>query len=720
MNRTVLLTALLAGATPLAPLFAQAEGPNADPAAAADDQRGDAGDIVITAARTELPASALPLTVDIIDTEELTQQVAIAGSIVDAVANLSPSFSPTRQKLSGSGETLRGRSPLYAINGIPQSTPIRDGSRDGYTIDPFFIDRIELIYGSNALQGIGATGGVVNQVIVPAPSEDGISGRALLQGTASSGFEDNGLGGKAAALVSYRAGAFDVSVGGAFERRGVFYDGAGRIIGVDEAQGDVQDSKSWSAFGLLGYQLSGSARVELIANRFELKGYDHYVRIPGDRELGIPSTSVRGTNGGEPPSNRVETVSLTLTDSDLAGGSLVLQAFFNRSRDIFGGSITGTFQDEAIAPEGTLFDQSANKSRKFGGRFSYEREIAGALTATIGFDSLWDETEQSLIHTGRAWVPPTEFRSLAPFGQLNLGLFDNRLRLAGGARWENVQLKVDDFRTLAFYGGREVGGGQPTFDDLLLNGGVVVEPVEGVRGYASYAEGYTIADVGRILRGIREVGVDIDDFLDVSPVVSNNREIGIEVKRGPLDASAAYFWSSSDLGGLLVLNEGGVYDVQRQRIEIEGLEINLGVQTPVPGLRVSAGYAHLSGRTDSDEDGVVDIDLDGANISPDRLNLAADFRRGPFSARLQGQFYLSRRFDGENDALENDTAFVGYETADAVLRYDTGFGGVTLAASNIFDAAYITYNSDTISTNDDLRFFSGRGRTFTLGWDVRF
>ena len=106
--------------------------------------------IVVSAARTQLPPSALPLTIDIVDSEALERQVQISGSTVDAVSALLPSFSPTREKLSGSGESLRGRSPLYAINGIPQSTPVRDGSRDGYTIDPFFIDRVEVIYGSNA------------------------------------------------------------------------------------------------------------------------------------------------------------------------------------------------------------------------------------------------------------------------------------------------------------------------------------------------------------------------------------------------------------------------------------------------------------------------------------------------------------------------------------------------------------------------------------------
>ncbi|MEN3976883.1 hypothetical protein WJU21_17345 [Emcibacter sp. SYSU 3D8] len=46
-----------------------------------------------------LPPSALPLTINVIDEITLEQQVSISGSIVDAVSALSPSFSPTRQKL---------------------------------------------------------------------------------------------------------------------------------------------------------------------------------------------------------------------------------------------------------------------------------------------------------------------------------------------------------------------------------------------------------------------------------------------------------------------------------------------------------------------------------------------------------------------------------------------------------------------------------------------
>jgi iron complex outermembrane receptor protein len=726
-----LLVAALASTALSAPAYAQD---------AADDSATGESTIIVTAARTILPPSALPLTIDIIGKDALDQQLAMAGSVTDAVANLTPSFSPTRQKLSGAGETLRGRSPLYAINGIPQSTPLRDGSRDGFTIDGFFVDRVELIYGSNALQGIGGTGGIVNQVTVGAPTEEGISGRTLLQGTADNDFSKAGMGGKLAGLVQYKAGAFDATVGAAYEIRGVFSDAKGRPVGLNLTQGETQDSKSLSLFGRFGYELSPSARIDLIASRFELKGDGDYVAIAGNRALGLPTSAVRGTPPGKSAQNRTESVALSLTDTDMGGGNLVSQIFFNRSRDTFGGEIAtqAAFQDIRIAPIGTLFDQSQNRSRKFGGKLSYERGLPGFddLTLTLGFDALWDTTEQRLIATGRTWVPPTDFRSLAPFGQANLKLFDGLIRVAGGARYENVKIKIDDYTTLATTttprGGVSVAGGSPTFDDVLINGGVIIEPIDGIRAYASYAEGFTVPDVGRITRSIGTAGVDIDTFLDISPIVSNNREIGFEVKRGPLDASASYFWSSSDKGQLLIARPDRTFDVQRLRVEIQGLELNLGIQTPIDGLKLNVGYAHLIGRFDSDAvpDGIVDSDLDGTNISPDRLNLAANYNSGPFSARLQTQVYFKRRFDSKARAADDanplrplklgDNDFGGYTLTDANVRYQTGIGGISLSVQNLFNKQYIDYSSDTRLPTDQLSYFAGRGRTVTLGWDYRF
>jgi iron complex outermembrane receptor protein len=705
------------------PALAQDNAAAAD--ASAEAPRGES-EIVVTAARTILPPSALPLTIDIIDKQALDQQIILSGSVTDAVATLTPSFSPTRGKLSGAGETLRGRSPLYAINGIPQSTPLRDGSRDGFTIDGFFIEQVELIYGSNALQGIGGTGGIVNQVTVGAPRQEGLSGRVLLQGTADNDFRSDGFGAKAAGLLQYKADRFDATVGASYERRGVFYDARGRNVGINLTQGETQTSDALSLFGRFGYALSSTARIDLMASRYELKGDGEYVAVAGNRLTGLPTSAVKGTPPGKPAANRTESLALSLTDTDLGGGNLVSQIFFNRTRDTFGGELgpIATFQDVRIAPVGTLFDQSQNRSRKLGGKISYERAIPGFedLTAIVGFDALFDKTEQRLIATDRIWVPPTDFRSLAPFAQANLKLFDGLLRLAGGARWENVEIKIDDYTTLATTttprGGVLVSGGSPKFDDVLFNGGVIIEPAQGIRLYASYAEGFTVPDVGRITRAIGTPGVDLDNFLDISPIISNNREIGAEVKRGPLDASVTYFWSSSTRGQLLVARPDGIFDVQRQRIEIEGLEVNLGVQLPIDGLRVSAGYAHILGRTDTNGDDRVDTDLDGTNISPDRLNLAASFDRGRVSARVQTQVYFSRTFGGLVRDPRND--FGGYTLTDAYLGYDVGPGRIILSAQNIFNRQYIDYNSDVRLPTDNLSFFAGRGRTMTLAWDMRF
>lgn len=675
-------------------------------------------EIVVSAARMEVPVSALPSTFEVIGREALDVQAQIGGSAVDAVAALVPSFSPTRQKLSGHGETLRGRSPLYLVDGVPQSSPLRDDSRDGFTIDPFFVDRVEVIFGSNAIQGIGATGGVVNYVTVPSPSESrGWTGALLTQATADGSFEGDSLGYKFAARVGRDLGMLDVVAGAAYEARGAYLDADGRVIGHDGAQGETQDSSSQSVFGRFGLDVGESRRLELMLNRFELEGNGDYVTVAGSRAQGIPTTAVKGTAAGEPPMNEVTTVSLTYSDHDLFGGRLTGQLFYNDYKGVFGGGTFGTFQDATIAPVGTLFDQSANNSRKRGFKAAYERKVerVPGFRYLLGLDGIRDRTDQSLVQTDRLWVPETTFESVAPFVQLHQGLWDERLNLAGGVRYENAGLEVGDYTTLASYGSQPVDGGSPEFSETLTNYGATLRVVDGVTLYASYAQGFTMPDVGRVLRAVNVPGQDVDTFLDVSPVVTDNTEVGVEFTRGAVELSAAYFRSEADRGQFLVLVDG-VYEVERQRTEIDGLELAARWHTPLEGLALSASYAALDGRTDTDQDGRVDRDRDGSNIAPDRALLALDYRRGPWSARVQGQFYLEREFAGGDP--RND--FEGYELVDAWLGFAAPFGDLTLSAQNLLDEQYISYFSDTVGPTDNLRYFAGRGRVVTLGYQKKF
>src|SRR3546814_11695824 len=80
----------------------------AQDAAPADVARGEDA-IVVTAARTILPPNALPLTIEVIDKDALDQQLAISGSVTDAVSTLTPSRSEERRVGKEGGSTCRSR-----------------------------------------------------------------------------------------------------------------------------------------------------------------------------------------------------------------------------------------------------------------------------------------------------------------------------------------------------------------------------------------------------------------------------------------------------------------------------------------------------------------------------------------------------------------------------------------------------------------------------------
>ena len=669
-------------------------------------------EVIVTASRIETPRSAIAATVEILDAEAITEQTALAASAVDTVAALVPSFSPTRQKLSGFGETLRGRSPLYLVDGVPQSTPLRDDSRDGYTIDPFFIDRVEVIFGSNAIQGIGATGGVVNYVTARKPSEgEGLTGRMMAQVTTDDELQGDGVGAKIAAIGGRDFGAFDLSLGAAFETRGAYYDADGRRIGFDGAQGEVQDSQALSLFARSGWDLGNDRRLEGWINRFDLEGDGDYVTVAGNRATGVPTTAVRGQAPGEQPSNSVTSAAISYTDRDLFGGVLRAQIFAHDYQGVFGGGNFPDFQDPRIAPSGTLFDQSANNSEKLGFKVDWQGEIPGlaGLKTLMGVDGLRDQTYQELVLTGRNWVPETVYESLSPFMQLNQSLLDGRLSLSAGVRHESAKLKVDDFQTLYAYGPQTVAGGEPGFEETLFNLGAAFEVTPGLLAYASFAQGFTMPDVGRVLRGINRPNQDVDTFLNVEPVVSDNAEVGIEYRGARVELSAAVFRSEAERGSLLNRLPSGIFEVQRRATRIDGLELK-GLWRATDAFTVGGSYAALEGRTASAENGPIDRDLNGANISPDRLLLWGEYETGPVALRLQAQTNLEREFEGE----AADNAFEGYTVVDAVARYEAGFGTVSLGLQNLLDDQYVSYFSDTQGPTDNLRYFAGRGRTATV------
>ncbi len=668
--------------------------------------------IQVSSIRAAYPVSTVPATITVIDQEQLKAQLSVTQDLSQILGNLIPAFSPSRQKMTANGETLRGREPLYMIDGVPQSTPLRNGSRDGNTIDPAMIERIEIIRGANAIQGMGASGGIIN-IITKSPGEQ--SHQLKLAGSVPATGGSDTQSYRASYLFSKQFDEVSLVSGIAYNKTGLYLDGNGQPIGVDTTQGDTMDADSIDLFLKTKWQFSELQSIQLMVNHFDLEGNNNYKLVPGKLVAGqpaggTPATSVRGQTPGYGAKNKVTSASIDYQHQQVAGGSLSVQLFAQDFKSMFGGSTADTFQDPKYGAN--LFDQSQNVSEKAGARVTwFGADLLGsAFDLSTGVDWLQDMTYQELVMTGRNWVPETEFTNYAPFAQLRYdGLAD--WTFSAGLRYEYGQLSVDDFSTLYSSKSSFVKGGEPSFNELLHNFGAVYQLSSELRLYASYNEGFGMPDVGRVLRAINKPNQSVAQFLNLQPVVSDNAELGLEYSAEQYRLQLSYFTSDSDLGSRLQADKDGIYSVMREKTEISGFEAEGEWNYSTAGS-LGFSYARSQGQYDSNNDGRTDRDLGGVNMAPERVNLywLNEWRDG-LSSRLQ----VSRYFDL---SFNDGSSFEGYQTLDGSLRYESGSGVWTLGVENLLDKQYITYYSQTTPAANT--YFAGLGRMVQLSWQTSF
>ncbi|HEX7035664.1 MAG TPA: TonB-dependent receptor [Pseudomonadales bacterium] len=684
------------------------------PALAQDDAAGRLEEVVVTANRVERPISTIPNTVTVIDQVELEQQLAVNRDLSTVLGNLVPSFSPSRQKLTNAGETLRGRKPLYMIDGVPQSNPLRSGGRDGHTIDPAILERIEVLHGANAIHGLGASGGIIN-LITKKPAA-----RLEQHLRIDTNGQSEDLGESADYGLTYslsnRFGNADVLASLSYRESGIAYDADGDVIGVDNTQGDTMDSTSIDGFIKAGVEWADQ-RLELTANHFDLESNNDWISVPGDVAAGVPTSARKGDIEGEGARNEVTTLSLTYTHAAFYGHDLRVQVFSQDFSATYGAEVEpiDTFQDPAFGPD--LIDQSQNNSEKIGAKITLakERLFGWPVNLVYGLDALRDETWQALIQTGREWVPKSRYENIAPYLQLDYEALE-RLNLTAGVRHERSRLEVDDFTTLAFYGSQFVRGGKPDFSETLYNVGAVYQFSDTWRVFGNYAEAFSMPDVGRVLRGIDVPGQSVETFLDLKPILTESTEVGAEFDNGRFNAQLSYYRSNSDFGQRLQRGADGIYTVEREKTKVDGIELRaLWMITGADTL--GARYAQMDGRYDSDGDGHVDTDLDGSNIGPDRINLSWDRQwTEHLSTRLQVNHLRDRTFDAVAGSASAE--FDEYTTVDLMADLAALGGTFLLGVQNLTNEDYFTYYSQT--NLQDHRYFKGIGRSFSLSYQRTF
>lgn len=681
-------------------------------------EEGQMAEVVVTATRGAKAVDKIPGAISVISQQELAAQYLIADDPSQALSTYIPGYAPSRQKMSSTGESLRGRQPLILLDGIPQSNPLRAGMREGYFADSYIIERIEVINGASAVQGMGATGGIINY-ITKAPRTNGTTHGVNLR--ASTQLRSDNLDWKAGYSISHKSDDVDFLGYAAVQRRGMSYDGSGRRLGIDTVQGDTLDTHGDDLFVKIGKTV-GNQRLQLSLNRFNLAGDGDYMNDPGSVAEGVPTSSLPGTPVGEAPRNKVRSASLEYRHADLAGGAFSAQLFGHRFESLYGATRVATFQDTAIAPGGTLWDQSQILADKLGARITYVRPdtLVQGLEATVGVDVLRDETEQRLAITGRTWVPLLKFNSTAPFAQLEYELGPVTVR--GGVRHEIAELDVDTYTTLAAYGSRRVEGGSAEFSKSVKNLGAVWRFAPQWSAFAASSEGFGLPDAGLVLRGVSTPGQSVSNLISLQPVVTRNNEIGVNWRGGKGQFGISRYDSRSKLGSVIRITAAGVGLVERVPTTVKGWEVS-GEWRPLRAVSAFGSFAKTDGKTAATQGAPMDIALGARSQGPDKAVLGANWKWLPASSlRLQATHLFDRdinigRMVGTSRLEEH---FNGYTLVDAAASWDIGVGKIGVSIENLLDKQYVGYYSQSAAATDPGNTYAGRGRTLAVNFSRIF
>jgi len=710
------------GPQPAEPTQAQDGAVDGASADVAEEDTTDERAIIVTGSRTPKAVDKIPGAITVITAAEIQRSLAITEDNTAVLARTVPGYSESNQTLNTLGETLRGRTALYLFDGIPQSTPLRDGSRNATFTDMAVVERIEVISGASAAEGIGAAGGVANYISKRA-TRPGM--HFNVGGRFGSQFRDDSEIWKIQGDLSYKTDGFDVFAAAAYVDRGATYDARGRRIGLS-ASSSLADSTQRNVFLKVGtnFGAGDAQRLEATGSFFKLASKGNYHYVAGSRALGLPDTSepgpllVNGIDVLREEFNKFTQGVLTYRHTDLFGGSLIATGYYARQGMRFPGENDSSRQDPLIAPLGTLVDQSEIKSKKYGLRTSFTRPdlLLSGLEARIGIDAVHDETEQRLVLTDRVLVPPLKYTSFGPFLQLSYDI--GPVTFSGGVRHENGQIKVDEYTTLFARNRSFVEGGTLKYSNNLLNAGAILRVGGGLSAFVAYSEGFTLPNVGIPLRNVSTPGQSVQGILDLQAVVFENKEIGVNWRGSWGNFGVSYYRSTSELGaGLAVDPVTKDFILIRRPIRVTGIDATAEIR-PIPEFRFNALFSHVKGKTTAANNVLtpLDVTLGIVNIAPDKLNLTATWLPTPDASISLGMDRLFGRTINEGTPRFERTT--GRTLFDLTAKYRIeGTGTVSLGVENLLNKYYfLAFSQIDFFQN----YFAGRGRVVSLSFRTDF
>jgi len=98
--------------------------------------KGEAIDeVIVSASRLPTTANGMPVSVTVINEAQLTDQLAVTSDLGTILGTLVPGMSTGSQSPANFHQTLRGRSPVFLVDGIPITPTLNSVGREARLVD---------------------------------------------------------------------------------------------------------------------------------------------------------------------------------------------------------------------------------------------------------------------------------------------------------------------------------------------------------------------------------------------------------------------------------------------------------------------------------------------------------------------------------------------------------------------------------------------------------
>lgn len=676
----------------------------------------DLQETVVSASRNPESIDEVPSSFTILSRKSLNEGITITSNIIDILSHAVPGLGPSTGTSSNFGQTLRGRPLLVMIDGVPQSTPLRNGGVELRALDPEMIDRVEVIKGATAVYGNGAAGGLVNYITRVPKSGDHFSAQTKISSGGSLSNIDNSMGSRISQMIMGREKKFDYMIGGVFEQTGEWKDAEGDVLPPTYGLGETD---SFNAFLKMGYQIKDHQRLQLSYNYYTSEQKTNYGSEFGNYDLRVKTKAVLGPEDGVPQGVRGNhNLNLNFSNQKAFLGSIYeVDAYFQSVDNVF-------FYSPVFVGGGQSLISSVKKGLRFliNTPLLTSSRVSGDIS--YGFDLMNDITSQPLVD-GRIWVPEMNMVNKAPFAQLKFNLWEN-LVVKGGLRAEQVDISVDDYSTLetintasgVIIPSFNVNGGNLDYTTFLFNTGMRYNKWKVFSPYISFSQGFSVADLGVMLRAAR-----VNDIKDINTeaVVVNNYETGFLSEFSNFRLEGVAFMSTSELGTSGKFKDG-VFEVLRAPETIYGFEL-VSEYAVSENLGLGLSYAFVEGKIDGNDDGdlkdAADVFLGGERISAPKT--AAFLRYSALNERLSLRLQITaigrRERFAKNEKGSYDTykaPVEPYQLVDFSARYRASEKiNFFLAVENLLNEDYFPARSQWF-TQPSL-YTKGKGAAFNLG-----